>query len=457
MPGLQHFYKPMNFMENTSQALINSFQLLHEVIHNRLQVHFNKEQKELNEIFPPVKIEEDGSALNDFIIKQQLTIEEYVTLLIALVPHVQPSFFENVIQEFLPQGGDFAEFGAVKGANQRSILPTGETVLFILAGNDLERRLQFQQLFGTEHFFHKQNILWLESVKDGEPLMSGKLLLSNEWVDKILFNKISSPKFSPEFPAKQLTSSMTWDDLILTQQTKDEIGFIKTWLSHNASLLKDDNLSRKIKPGYRALFYGPPGTGKTLTVSLLAQEFNKEVYRIDLSQIVSKYIGETEKNLEKVFSKAENKDWILFFDEADALFGKRTNVSNAHDRFANQEVSYLLQRVEDFPGLLVLASNFKSNLDKAFTRRFHAMIHFPMPTIQERLLIWEKTLPASLGLESTIHLEEIARQYELSGASILNIVHFSALQALKRGGSEILQSDLLNGIRREFWKEEKTI
>src|SRR5690606_39487670 len=103
------------------------------------------------------------------------------------------------------------------------------------------------------------------------------------------------------------------------------------------------------------------------------------VYRIDLSQVVSKYIGETEKNLEKVFRKAENKNWILFFDEADALFGKRSNVQNSHDKYANQEVSYLLQRVEDFPGLIILASNFKSNIDQAFIRRFNAIIHFPMP------------------------------------------------------------------------------
>lgn len=444
-------------MQNNRQSLINALQLLQQVIYNRLQTHFKKEEKELSAIFPAVKVEEDGSQLNDFIIKQQLTIEEYITLLIALLPHVQPAFFENIIQEFLPGGGDFAEFGAVKATNQRSILPTGETVLFILAGNDMQRRLQIQQLFNPEHLFYKQNILWLEHVKDGEPVMSGKLLLGSEWVDKFLFEKETAPKFSPEFPAKKISSQMTWDDLILTPQTKDEIEHIKIWLSHNASLLQDENLSRKIKPGYRALFYGPPGTGKTLTVSLLGKEFNKEVYRVDLSQVVSKYIGETEKNLEKVFSKAENKDWILFFDEADALFGKRTNVSNSHDRFANQEVSYLLQRVEDFPGLLILASNFKSNLDKAFTRRFHAMVHFPMPNTAERLLIWQKSLPRNLQIATDINLTDIAQHYELSGASILNIMQFASLKALHKKDHTITNNDLLTGIRREFWKEEKTI
>lgn len=444
-------------MLTSPQNIKPALQFLSNAIQKRLQAHFNKEDKAVDEIFPSIQIEDRGTILDQFIEKNQLSIEEYVTLLVALIPHIQPAFFENIIQEFLPNGGDFTEFGAIKATNQRSILPTGETVLFILCGNDLQRRLQMQQLFNPDHFFYKQNILWLEHVKDGEPLMSGRLLLGTEWVDKFLFNKESSPKFSPEFPARKLNSQMTWDDLVLTPQTKDEINHIKIWLTHNASLLNDHNLARKVKPGYRALFYGPPGTGKTLTVSLLGKEFKKEVYRVDLSQVVSKYIGETEKNLEKVFSKAENKDWILFFDEADALFGKRTNVSSSHDRFANQEVSYLLQRVEDFPGLLILASNFKSNLDKAFTRRFHAMVNFPMPSTQERLMIWKKSLPETLGLQSAIDLEEISRKYELSGASILNVIHYAALQAMHNKSNEILQSDLLTGIKREFWKEEKTI
>jgi hypothetical protein len=444
-------------MTGVSHNLLYSTEVLEQVVRNRLQSHFKKEMKDNYEIFPAIKILEDDSFLQEVIVANNMTVEEYITLLIAIVPHIKPVFFENIIQEFLPAGGDFPEFGGVKSSNLRTILPTGETVLFILAGNDLQLRLQLQLLFSPDHLFYRKGIIWLEDVKEGEPVMSGKLVLAQEWVEKLLFNKNSSPKFSPEFPAKKLDTKMLWEDLILPAQTQAEIEHIKVWLSHNFALLSDPNLSRKLKPGYRALFYGPPGTGKTMTVSLLGQEFHKEVYRVDLSQIVSKYIGETEKNLEKVFNKAENKDWILFFDEADALFGKRTNVSNSHDRFANQEVSYLLQRVEDFGGLLILASNYKSNLDRAFTRRFHAMVPFPMPDVKERYLIWQKTLPTSFQLAPDVNFIDLAQRYELSGASILNIVHFSALQALKNGDSIIRNSDLFTGIRREFWKEEKSI
>ena len=250
---------------------------------------------------------------------------------------------------------------------------------------------------------------------------------------------------------------MVWEDAVLHPQTMQQVNDLAIWLNYHHRLFQDDNLKRKVKPGYRVLFYGPAGTGKTLVATLLGKQFGKDVYRIDLSQIVSKYIGETEKNLENVFRKAETKNWILFFDEADALFGKRTNVQSAHDKYANQEVSYLLQRVEDFPGLLILASNFKNNLDEAFIRRFHSVVHFPMPNYGERQQLWMKTLPSNLEHDPKVNIQELARQYEMSGAAILNAVQFAALQVYARNSSIITQNDLIEGIRKEYMKEEKSL
>ncbi|MGB5979407.1 MAG: ATP-binding protein, partial [Cyclobacteriaceae bacterium] len=222
-------------------------------------------------------------------------------------------------------------------------------------------------------------------------------------------------------------------------------------------LLYDWGMIRKLKPGYCALFYGPPGTGKSLTASLLGKRTGRDVYRIDLSKTISKYIGETEKNLAGIFDRAEHKDWILFFDEADALFGKRTNISDAHDRYANQEVSYLLQRREEYNGLVILASNLKSNLDEAFTRRFQAMIQFPMPQTAERLQLWEKGFSNKTVLESHEELQEIARSYELSGGSIINVIQHSSLMALRRGEHVIQTRDIMDGIKREYRKIGRTI
>lgn len=386
-----------------------------------------------------------------------LTEEEWIVLMLALVPHIQTNFFESIILEHLPNGGDFPEFGGVKATNHRGMLPTGETVQFILAGNQIEKRLQVQQLFAEEHLFFKQGILWLEPVKEGEPAMSGRIILAQEWIEKLIFGKESAPRFGLDFPAKHITTSMLWDDVVLHPRTSQQVTDISNWLEYHHKLDDDENLRRKIKPGYRVLFYGPSGTGKTLTAALLGKQFKKDVYRIDLSQIVSKFIGETEKNLEGVFKKAETKNWILFFDEADALFGKRTNVQSAHDKYANQEVSYLLQRVEDYKGLLILASNFKNNLDDAFIRRFHSVVHFPMPSSTERTVLWQKSLPTGLKKHSSINLQELSAKYELSGASILNAVHFAVLQCYSRNDDALYQKDLIDGVRKEFLKEEKSI
>lgn len=382
--------------------------------------------------------------------------EEWLAVTLSLVPHILPDFFDHIIAAYLPEIGEFPAFGGVKASNQRSLLPTGETLQFIVGGNDIARRLQVVNLFSEDHFFAQQGILGLENVKEGEPVMSGRIILSNEWIERLLLGRISAPRYGPDFPARRIKTTMEWKDVVLHPRTVQQIKDIANWLEFHPDIMKDETLSRKIKPGYRVLFYGPSGTGKTLTATLLGRQFGKDVYRVDLSQVVSKYIGETEKNLENVFRKAESKNWILFFDEADALFGKRTNVQSSHDKYANQEVSYLLQRVEDYNGLLILASNFKNNLDDAFIRRFQAVVHFPTPGVADRARLWQQSLPASLGLDKSINLGELSEQYELSGAAIMNAVYYATLQAFARKDGMLTQADLVEGVRKEFLKEERT-
>ncbi|HEX5172153.1 MAG TPA: ATP-binding protein [Cyclobacteriaceae bacterium] len=435
--------------------IIRSLTFLKEVTHKRISLFLDNGKASGSFDIPDLKIEHDDVPLNHLLVKQNLNIEEYIILLLALAPHLEPNLIDTVVQECVPQGGDFPELGGVKGTNHRGMLPTGETAQFILAGNDIEQRLRIADYFSPHHFFYKQGILALEAVKEGEPRMSGRIILSQEYVDLLTVGKISSPVFSPDFPAKLIETQMTWDDLVLRPTTQMQIDDIKMWLEHHQTLQKDPIVSRKLKPGYRVLFYGPPGTGKTLTASLLGKQFEKDVYRVDLSQVVSKFIGETEKNLEKVFSKAEHKNWILFFDEADALFGKRSNISSAHDKYANQEVSYLLQRVEDFPGLIILASNAKNNIDSAFVRRFNAIIHFPMPDAAERLKLWQGNVPASVPVEDGVLLKYYADKVELSGSAITNIMQYAALAALGKEQGVIREVDIKNGIRRELLKEDK--
>ncbi len=236
-----------------------------------------------------------------------------------MVSHIAPNLFDDIIRHALPNNGDFPQLGGVRGKNFRGFLPTGETALFLLAGDDLEKRLEVQAMFSPEHFFSKKRILWLEDVPSGEPRMSGKIILAQEYIDLFTTGKVSRPNFNAEFPAKLIETDMSWDDLVLDAEILSQIRELEIWVKHNEQMLQDWGLRKRIKPGYRVLFHGPPGTGKTLTASLLGKYTEKEVYRIDLSTVVSKYIGETEKNLSTLFDRAEDKNWILFFDEADSL------------------------------------------------------------------------------------------------------------------------------------------
>jgi SpoVK/Ycf46/Vps4 family AAA+-type ATPase len=268
---------------------------------------------------------------------------------------------------------------------------------------------------------------------------------------------LRKPQFSPDFPAKRLTTGMDWNDLVVDEYTMLQLDEIRVWLQHGPTLLEDWGMAKKIKPGFKALFHGSPGTGKTLTAILLGKLFNLDVYRIDLSMVVSKYIGETEKNLEKVFKKAENKKWILFFDEADSLFSKRTGITDSNDKYANQEVAYLLQRLEDYPGLVILASNMRNNVDEAFTRRLNSIVHFQKPQSRERLRIWRAAFSTACIPPDNGSLQQIANQHELSGGAIINVVHYASLMALNRGDNKISIEDLNNGIKKEFKKEGKTM
>lgn len=408
-----------------------------------------------NKILDPIEINWDSNnfELSQFIVTHKLTTPEIVTMLIALVPHLSPEFFNNIIAEYLPNGGDFPVFGGVKGKNHRGILPTGETVLYVLAGHDIEKRIEISKLFEEEHLFAQKSVLYIEQVPAGEPKMSGRLIMDEEYVDLFTSGKISKPRLSSDFPAQRITTKLEWKDLVLKQKTLEEIKELETWLKYNNRLLDEWEMHDKIKPGFRVLFYGPSGTGKTMTTCLLGKYTGRDVYRVDLSMVISKYIGETEKNLSGLFNKAEHKDWILFFDEADSLFGKRTNVRDAHDKYANQEVAYLLQRIEAHKGLVILASNMKGNIDSAFTRRFNAFVEFEPPEISERLKLWQVYMPKNCKLHQDIRLEELAKNYELTGANIVNIIQYAGLLTIKQGNLLLEKEVLLAGIRKEYKKE----
>ena len=401
----------------------------------------------------PPEAGSDGCPYERFIVRNSLDQEDRVFLALSVVPVMRPQIMDCFHIKNESTGRRFAEFGCVEDDQGPVLRPSLDTVLFILCGNDLEKRIRLSRHF-LEHPVFSGPLFVRERTGPG---VNFTIAPSPEFIDKVILEKAHHPEQYGTFPAKHVTTVRSWDELVLEKDTMDQIDDLRLWLRYGEILLDRWKLRGRIRIGHRALFYGPPGTGKTFTASLLGKESGREVYCIDLSMVVSKYIGETEKNLANLFAKAEGQDWILFFDEADALFGKRTGVKDAHDRYANQEVAYLLQRVEDYRGLVILSTNMKSNLDDAFARRFQTIVHFRMPNAEARERLWRQSFSECSRLADDIDLKGISARYEISGGSILNVVQYCSLKSISRGTDVISREDLLEGIRKEFRKEGKIV
>ncbi len=383
-----------------------------------------------------------------FVQRHRLDFSERAAFILALAPSLRPQLLDIFFTRNQTYDRRFTEFGGLVGGHDGAFIPTGETLAFILGGVDVETRLLVEALFDATHRFATQQVF-----RGSEDPLRAPLRVSDEVLSLVTTGRPRRPAFGADFPAVRVETSLEWDDLVLHPGTRKQLEEILGWIEHGDTLLTDWAMAGKIRPGHRCLFHGPPGTGKSMTACLLGKATGRDVYKVDLSLVVSKYIGETEKNLGRIFDQAEHKEWLLFFDEADALFGRRSETRDAHDRHANQEVAFLLQRIEHFDGVAILASNLRDNIDAAFARRFESVIFFPLPRPEERLRLWQRGFSRQAALEPALDLEEIAKQHALAGGSIMNVVRFASLQALRRGTNLILASDVLAGIRREQTKE----
>jgi SpoVK/Ycf46/Vps4 family AAA+-type ATPase len=251
--------------------------------------------------------------------------------------------------------------------------------------------------------------------------------------------------------AQRLEPKATWDDLVLPAAQSNLLRQIAAQVGQRSQVYQQWEFGNKMSRGFgiSALFAGDSGTGKTMAAEVIAHQLRLNLYRIDLSAVVSKYIGETEKNLRRLFDAAENGGAILFFDEADALFGKRSEVKDSHDRYSNIEINYLLQRMEAYGGLAILATNMKSALDQAFMRRLRFVVDFPFPTVVERKGMWQKAFPAKVPV-SGIELDALAR-LNLTGGNIQSIALNAAFMAAQNGGP-VTQPIILEAARTELRK-----
>lgn len=481
------------------------FLYLYLLVHYRIRQSFRRSGDSDKVAFPP---EPQMPHVNkwELLVHHQdeyreLNEAEKILLLVAITPYVYPDLFDKAIDKALREvnADKFIEIGGVTGGkNCPFFLPTGQTVIFLVNGPDKTLRFKVEELFGAEHPFWSRKIIWLQGMPDAEPPMNGRVIMSTDHVHYLTTGTSLSPQFGISFPARKIApmSPATsgpqhpkpplLKDLVIPLALRQQIAEMIDWLKYHEELAAILNGRKR---GYCALFYGPSGTGKTFTAEILGNELKRDVYKIDLSMVVSKYIGETEKNLELLFSRAEDSGWILFFDEADALFGKRTSVRDAHDKYANQEVSYLLQRIEEYNGLVILATNMKNNIDDAFARRIKTLIKFSIPDEELRARIWRQSFTEgtifrekveeddfSIGVydnecrrldsPALFDLVERVKRYELTGGNIVNIVEYAGIRSLarthksleKKSKNQILTiylPDVLDGIRRELVKEGK--
>ena len=245
----------------------------------------------------------------------------------------------------------------------------------------------------------------------------------------------------------------SWKDIVLPEDKIAQLKEICNQVNNRYRVFGEWGFDQKLSygKGLSVLFSGPPGTGKTMAAEVIAHELQLDLYKIDLSGVVSKYIGETEKNLSKIFHEAETSNAILFFDEADALFGKRTAVSDAHDRYANIETSYLLQKMEEYEGMVILATNLRENMDEAFTRRIRFIVEFPFPDAASRLEIWKTHFPGEAPVSEGIYYEGLSKHFQIAGGNIKNVVLNAAFLAAEDGGV-IGMEQILHGVKREYEK-----
>lgn len=253
-----------------------------------------------------------------------------------------------------------------------------------------------------------------------------------------------------------VSSPCGWDDIILPEDQKKQLAEICNQVRYRHVVYNDWGFGQKLArgKGLNILFSGPSGTGKTMAAEIMGNKLSIDVYKIDLSTIISKYIGETEKNLDCVFRDGATANAIIFFDEADSIFGKRSEVRDSHDRYANVEISYLLQKIDDYDGIIIMATNLRKNMDEAFTRRMHFCVEFPIPGAADRYRIWQRMFPGKAPMARDIDIAFLARQFTITGGSIRNVVITSAFLSAQDGGL-IEMENIIRAVKREYQKMGK--
>lgn len=424
--------------------LRHALEMLDAVIHVRL------EERRGGAEHRPLSIEGDGEGIPGLerydgvgplaaaIGMAELTAAEALILVAAVAPLVD--------ERFDAMYGQLTDRQGVTGL-------TGEVARTLVA-RSFSARLDAAALLGPLGTLRASGLLTLEPPD----ALTGRLIPEPGLASWVLGLPAPEPHATSDFPARPLTTVHTMADVVLAPRTRARLTQLQDRVRLRERVVDDWGFGRHHDntSGLVALFHGPPGTGKTMTAGAIAGAAGLPAYTIDLSALVSKYIGETEKALAKVFDRAARERCVLVFDEADAIFGTRTEVSDAHDRYANQEVSYLLTRVESHPGVVILTTNLAGNIDEAFRRRIHIDVEFLPPGASEREAIWKAAIPRELPISPGVDLQALADRYAITGAQIRDSLVDAAFAAAA-AQTDVSHDLLISAIKRQYDKAGRTV
>ena len=422
----------MMYVAPNLDFLVAEMQWLSSLVNHRYdELMNNKEAQAFDAIATAPELDESPYSI--YIQENNLSNLDRVILALAVASEYDQSVFKMLVALKRSKGVLGLEVGGNLDEKKGVFKPTFLTALFLLSGNNKQWLAQYTSTLFHYNTLLREQLIYVESTAH---LTHEVIQLDNAYLHYFLTGEKPRLDYGKYFPAQLFTTTTTLDDIILNERIKESLTPIGNYVSSmNGDFYTEVN--HKFKKGFMVMLYGPPGTGKTLLAGALANTYGIDMYRVDLSQVVSKYIGETEKNLELLFDRLEGKNCMLFFDEADALFGKRADVQDAQDRFANQEVSYLLQRIENFDGLTVLATNFENNLDDAFKRRINVMINVHRPQEAECELLWKHYLPEGFTFSSDNLLTYLTKEYRYTGANIKNVMEMLCLDLYKDQTTEV--------------------
>ncbi|EAY26234.1 ATP-binding protein [Microscilla marina] len=372
--------------------------------------------------------------------------DERLVIALALANASAPEIWGRLLADAVDAGFDeqaINRLGLVQISQTKYLQASVGTARFLLAKDD--EHWAFWQLFLPQAALRRLGALALPATR-AVPAIDMVLQLNSSYQCQLLTQQPWQPQYGAEFPATLLTTSKTWDDLVMDEKTGILLDQARKWVHHYDEVRQQPGIVGA--KGYRLLMAGPSGTGKTLTAALLGQAAGKPLYRIDVSNIVDKYVGETSKRLRQVFDLAEQHDWILFFDEGDALFGKRSNgTGSSNERYANQEVAYLLYKLEEYQGMIFLATNHKGAIDAAFERRFDSLVTFSKPDEGTRRRLWQHFF----GQANTLELDprigagnwrELAEAAPVSAAWIEKFYQYCVMQTTAKRDRYISAEDM---------------